>query len=68
MLDSTFQAYLAYIDLSLRKISKHLERIASRLDSWNSIDTVHLLFKEIYDDKEKSFYKFWLWWWLWYQR
>ena len=36
MLDSTFQAYLAYIDLSLRKISRHLERIASRLDSWNS--------------------------------
>ena len=36
MLDSTFQAYLANIDLSLRKISKHLERIASRLDSWNS--------------------------------
>lgn len=61
MLDSTFQAYLAYIDLSLRKISRHLERIASRLDSWNSIDTVHLLFKEIYNDKEKSFYKFWLW-------
>ena len=61
MLDSTFQAYLAYIDLNLRKISRHLERIASRLDSWNSIDTVHLLFKEIYNDKEKSFYKFWLW-------
>ena len=36
MLDSTFQAYLAYIDLNLRKISRHLERIASRLDSWNS--------------------------------
>ena len=36
MLDSTFQAYLANIDLSLWKISRHLERNANRLDSWNS--------------------------------
>lgn len=36
MLDSTFQAYLANIDLSLRKISEHLERITKRLDSWNT--------------------------------
>ena len=36
MLDSTFQAYLAYIDLNLRKISRHLERIVSRLISCNS--------------------------------
>ena len=36
MLDSTFQAYLAYIDLSLRKISEHLKRISNRLDSWNT--------------------------------
>jgi len=35
MLDSTFQAYLAN-DLSLRKISENLERIANRLDSWNT--------------------------------
>ena len=36
MLDSTFQAYLAYIDLNLRKISENLERIANRLDSWKT--------------------------------
>lgn len=35
MLDSTFQAYLAN-DLSLRKISENLERIANRLDSWKT--------------------------------
>ena len=36
MLDATFQVCLINIDLNLRKISEHLERIAKRLDSWNT--------------------------------